>query len=117
MDFRGFDSSIININCKGWNSHVHRGFPGKSESSNLSRDNVSREIGRTLLTSLVQSIIKDSEVPRSLNLRIHVSKGTCSHDQAVFAMLLKVPGHATSHVWRVHFTRDIEKMYYVCVCM
>ena len=48
MAFRGFDSSIININSKGWNSHVHRGFPGKFESSNLSRDNVSREIGRVM---------------------------------------------------------------------
>ena len=36
-----------NLNIKGWNSHVHRGFPGKFESSNLSRDNVSGEIGRS----------------------------------------------------------------------
>ena len=36
-----------NLNSKGWNSHVHRGFPGKFESSNVSRDNVSREIGRS----------------------------------------------------------------------
>ena len=36
-----------NLNIKGWNSHVHRGFPGKFETSNLSRDNVSREIVRT----------------------------------------------------------------------
>ena len=34
------------MNVKGWNSHVHRGFPGKLESSKVSRDNVSREIGR-----------------------------------------------------------------------
>ena len=45
VDFRGFDSSIILI-LKGWNSQAHRGFPGKLESSNVSRDNVSREIGR-----------------------------------------------------------------------
>ena len=31
----------------GWNCHVHRGFPRKLESNNLSRDNVSRAIGRT----------------------------------------------------------------------
>ena len=30
---------------KGWHSHVHRGFPGKLESSNLSREILSREIG------------------------------------------------------------------------
>ena len=36
-----------NLNSKGWNYHVHRGFPGKFEPSNLSRDNVSRRIGRT----------------------------------------------------------------------
>ena len=34
-----------------WNSHVHREFPGKFESSNISRDNVSREIGRTTTTT------------------------------------------------------------------
>ena len=36
-----------NLNLKGWNSHAHRGLPGKFESSNLSRDDMSREIGRT----------------------------------------------------------------------
>ena len=45
MDFRGFDSSRILI--KGWNSQVHKEFPKKFESSNLSRDNPSREIGRS----------------------------------------------------------------------
>ena len=34
-----------NLNSKGWNSKAHEGFPGKFESTNLSRDNVSREIG------------------------------------------------------------------------
>ena len=28
------------------NSEAHRGFPGKFESINLSRDNLSREVGR-----------------------------------------------------------------------
>ena len=45
VDFRGFDSSII-LTSRGGIPRPHRGFPGKSESSNLSRDNVSREIGR-----------------------------------------------------------------------
>ena len=36
-----------NVNFKGWNSQDCRGFPGKFESSNLSRDNLSREIGRS----------------------------------------------------------------------
>ena len=34
-----------NINSKGWNSQARREFPGKFESSNLNRDNLSREIG------------------------------------------------------------------------
>ena len=38
-----------NLNSKGWNSHIHRGLPGKFESSNLSRDNVGREIVRKSL--------------------------------------------------------------------
>ena len=33
------------FSSKGWNSQAHRGFPGKFESSNVSRDNVTREIG------------------------------------------------------------------------
>ena len=41
-DFRGFDSSRI-FNVKGCNSHVHRGFPGNLESTNVSRHN---QIGR-----------------------------------------------------------------------
>ena len=35
------------IYAKGWNSKTHRGFPGKFESSNLIRDNVSRGLGLT----------------------------------------------------------------------
>ena len=31
---------------KGWNSQIHRELPGNSESSNLGRDNLCREIGR-----------------------------------------------------------------------
>ena len=50
LDFRGFDSSRM-LKCKGWNSHVQREFPGSSsqriESTNLSRDKLIREIGRT----------------------------------------------------------------------
>ena len=38
LDFRGFYSSIILVSRGG-------GFPGKFESSNLIRGNVSREIG------------------------------------------------------------------------
>ena len=45
MDFRGFDSSIILILTGGIPRPIGD-FPGKFESSNLSRDNVSREIGR-----------------------------------------------------------------------
>ena len=35
-------------NFKGWNYHVHREFPGYSESTNLSRYNLSREIGHSV---------------------------------------------------------------------
>ena len=49
MDFRGFDSRIILILRGGILMSVHREFPGKFESSNLSRDNVSREIGRSII--------------------------------------------------------------------
>ena len=46
LDFSGFDSSRILIS-KGWKSQAHREFPGKFESRNLSRDNLSRETGRS----------------------------------------------------------------------
>ena len=45
MDFRVLDSSII-LMLRGGLFHVHREYPGKFESSNLSRDILSREIGR-----------------------------------------------------------------------
>ena len=37
---------LRNLNPKGWNSQVCRGFPGMFESSNVSRRNVSSRIGR-----------------------------------------------------------------------
>jgi len=46
LEFRVFDSNIIRIKFKGWYSHVHSEFPGKFESINFSRDNLSREIVR-----------------------------------------------------------------------
>ena len=49
VDLRGFDSSIILI--KGVEFPGLRGFPEKSESSNVSGDNVSREIGAYLRSS------------------------------------------------------------------
>ena len=36
-------NSILDV--KGWDSHVHRECPGSFESTNLSRDNIIREIG------------------------------------------------------------------------
>ena len=45
LEFRGFDSSKILVE-KRWSVQAHRReFPGKFELSNLSRDNLSREIG------------------------------------------------------------------------
>ena len=35
------------FNFKGWSSHVHGEIPRSFESTNLSRDNLSREIGTT----------------------------------------------------------------------
>ena len=49
VDFRRFDSSIVLIDLKGWNSQAHRESAGKFESSSVSMDNVSREIGRIIV--------------------------------------------------------------------
>ena len=43
-----------NLTLKGWHSHVHRKFPGKCESNNLSRSNLSREIGLNFPSGLPQ---------------------------------------------------------------
>ena len=45
LHFRGFDSSITLSILRGESSHVHRDFPGNLRSTNLSRDDLSREIG------------------------------------------------------------------------
>ena len=33
------------LDYEGWSSQAHRGFPGRFDSSNVSRRNVSRRIG------------------------------------------------------------------------
>ena len=45
LEFRGFDSNI-NLPLRGGNDYGHREFPRKFESPNLSRDHLSRVIGR-----------------------------------------------------------------------
>ena len=50
-----------NLNSEGWNYHVHREFPGKFESSNLSRDNFSREIVR--MFSLAEVLLATGPSP------------------------------------------------------
>ena len=46
VDFRGF-ALEHNLTIEGWDSQAHREFPGELEASNVSRDSVSRELGRT----------------------------------------------------------------------
>ena len=41
----------LNSDFEGWNSHVHRESPENRESANLSFENLSREIGRSLTQS------------------------------------------------------------------
>ena len=67
MDFRGFDSS--NLNSKGWNSQTRREFSGKFESSNLSRDNVIREIGSTARVCGRKNTPPEKKTLGSLSLR------------------------------------------------
>ena len=50
MDFRGFDSNI-NLEFTGWNSQAQRKSSVKFDSSNVSRRNVSRRIGRSVMIS------------------------------------------------------------------
>ena len=75
LDFRGFDSSRLLILLKGWNSHVHREFPAKFESTSLCRDNHSKEIGRTscLMRSLGRAAFRNGASRAVCN-----SAGRCS---------------------------------------
>ena len=66
LDFRGFDSSIILILRGG--ILVSIGMYRKFESSNLSRDNLSRVIGRSILRS---SLVRDDKAGTAPTLRLH----------------------------------------------
>ena len=61
MDFRGFDSSTI-LDSRGGILRPIGCFPGKFESSNVSRDNVSREKSGVLSydTSLHDTVLHDT---------------------------------------------------------
>ena len=48
-----------NINIKGWKSHVHRGFPGKFESTNLRLETLSTETGRITGDPAVPVVVKN----------------------------------------------------------
>ena len=49
----GFQRVLLkqNLDFKGWNSQAHGEFPGEFDSSNLSRDNISREIAISTTSS------------------------------------------------------------------
>ena len=75
-----------------WNSKAPREFPGKLESTNLSRDNLSREIGCTW-----RSLRK----ARCLADRRHVADGVAREDlerpvHAVLAVVEVRAGHASA---------------------
>ena len=62
-----------NLNFKGWNSQAHRQFPGEFESSNVSRGNVSREIGRSAVWTAAWTIISyhiryNNEIANNTNI-------------------------------------------------
>ena len=67
-----------NLNFKGWNYHVHRGFSQTFELMNLSRENLSsREIGRTLVHSflyllrlLARQLTTRTSSPVGIRLRV-----------------------------------------------
>ena len=56
MDFRGFDSSIILILRGGILMSIGI-FPESLSQANVSKDNVSREIGRTCMLHIILYII------------------------------------------------------------
>ena len=63
-----------NLNLKGWNFQAHRGFSGKFESSNVSGDNVSREIGRSVTgwTDWSNTPNNASRQPRLTSICMHI---------------------------------------------
>ena len=81
------------LNFKGWNYHVHMEFPGSFESTNLSRDNLSREIGHTTMrkkrlphtvTHLVRVHTESARIrtPGSRSSRVSLCSGEISPPQS-----------------------------------
>ena len=66
-----------NLNLEGWNSHVHREFPGNLELTNLSRDNLGREIGgsRRTQTLTVRSQPTGCDLRQNRNNILHTRNG------------------------------------------
>ena len=71
---------------KEWNSQARREYPGKVESANLSRDNLSRETGRTYIyiyiyicmyVCMYMHIYKS--ISLSLYIYIYIHIYTCIH--------------------------------------
>ena len=54
-----------NLKFKGWNSQAHGEFPGKFESSHVSKDNVSREIGRIVPRPVHMDLVGPESWPAS----------------------------------------------------
>ena len=66
-DDRYQEASVLIWMC---NSHVHRIFPGKFESSNLSRENLSREIGRNPRRYEWQALAQPTEAPSFVSVEV-----------------------------------------------
>ena len=77
---RGLQPSIGKFpeSLKGWNSHVRRESPGKLESRNLCRDNLSREVGRSCSADL-RHLSRD-DLSRANLCRDDISRDNLSRD-------------------------------------
>ena len=100
MDVRGFDSSRILISRAGILKPT--GFPGNSESTNLSRDNL-RETGRTGLPRAPRRR-SEAAVPQALGtpLAATPASGTMSVSCAS-----ELPGPFYCEIPNIAFTSDV----------
>ena len=64
----------MSVVYKGWDSQAIGEFPGKFESSNLSRRNLSRETGRTPNPHYKIPFFSDPTLGQSWKVLVHPSK-------------------------------------------
>ena len=99
-----------NLKFKGWNSQAHREFPGKFDSSNVSRDNVSREIVRKWDVAL-------SRTPALQRRRRRLKPGGVRSQPRVDKSLHHTVWKDDARIYIYIYTYTYNTCIYICMCV